>query len=149
MFQLMSVLPHVNALLNSLSAAFLIIGFVFIRKREIRSHRKCMLTAFLCSVVFLSSYLLYHSLRAYYFHIGPTKFLGQGIIRPVYFTILTTHTFLAVLVVPFILVAVWRALHSEFEKHRKIAVWTFPIWLYVSVTGVVVYVMLYHLYPAG
>jgi putative membrane protein len=148
MFQLMSVLPHVNAFLNATSGVFLLAGFYFIRKRDVDAHRRCMLTAFIASSVFLISYLTYHSLRAYYFHIGPTRFLGQGLIRPVYFTILISHTILAVVIAPFILVTLARALKRRFSDHRRIARWTYPIWLYVSVTGVFVYLMLYQIYPA-
>jgi uncharacterized membrane protein YozB (DUF420 family) len=148
MYQLMSVLPHLNACLNSLSGIFLLAGFYFIRNHKIESHRKCMLTAFIASSIFLASYLTYHSLRAYYFHIGPTRFTGEGWIRPVYFTVLITHTILAVVIAPFILVTLSRALKGRFIVHAKLARWAFPVWLYVSMTGVFVYVMLYQVYAA-
>src|SRR4051812_37820549 len=147
MFNLVSVLPHLNACLNSLSFLFLLAGFYFIRKRQIGSHQLCMKIAFGSSVIFLICYLLYHSLRAYYFHIGPSKFMGTGWIRPVYFAILLTHTVLAALVAPLALVVIIRALTGRFPQHAKLARWTLPVWLYVSFTGVVVYVLLYHLYP--
>jgi putative membrane protein len=141
-------LPHVNALLNMTSGLFLIAGFVFIRRRRIRAHRASMLAAFIASTVFLISYVLYHSLLAYYLGQGPTKFKGEGLIRPVYFAILISHTILAVVVVPFILITLIRGLRRQDDKHRRIARWTLPLWLYVSVTGVAVYLFLYQLYPA-
>ena len=141
-------LPHINAILNTTSGLFLIAGFIFIRRRQIAAHRASMLAAFVTSTVFLVSYVLYHSLLAYYLGQGPTKFKGEGFIRPVYFTILLTHTILAVVVVPFILITLFRGLKRQDEKHRRIARWTFPVWLYVSVTGVMVYLFLYHLYPS-
>ena len=106
-----------------------------------------MLSASIISAIFLCSYITYHSLRTYYFGLGPTKFTGEGIARPIYFTILTSHTILAVLVTPFVLLTLWRALKGRFDKHKKIARLVYPIWLYVSVTGVVVYLMLYQIYP--
>ena len=134
-----SSLPALNAALNSLSAVFLLAGFLFIKSRNPRAHRACMLTAFGCSILFLISYLIYH------YQVGSVPFQGQGWIRPVYFTILLTHTILATAVVPLALITLTRALRERFDAHRRIARWTFPIWLYVSVTGVVVYWMLYWL----
>ncbi len=140
-------LPEVNATLNGISAVFLLTGFVMIRSGKIFAHRICMLTAFTCSTVFLCGYLYYHAM------IGVVRFGGEGWVRPVYFTILTTHTILAVIIVPLVLITLTRALRSNFPRHRAIAVWTFPLWLYVSVTGVIVYWMLYRLYtprmPSG
>jgi uncharacterized membrane protein YozB (DUF420 family) len=141
-------LPHVNAILNTTSGLFLIAGFVFIRRRQIAAHRKSMLAAFSASTVFLISYVLYHSLLAYYLGQGPTKFTGEGFIRPVYFVILLSHTVLAIAVVPFVLITLFRGLKRQDEKHRRIARWTFPLWLYVSITGVLVYLFLYHFFPA-
>ena len=141
-------LPHVNAILNTTSCIFLIAGFIFIRRRRIAAHRASMLAAFIASIVFLISYVLYHSLLAYYLGQGPTRFRGEGFIRPVYFTILMTHTILAVVIVPFVLITLRRGLRRQDEKHRRIARWTLPLWLYVSVTGVLVYLFLYQLYPA-
>jgi uncharacterized membrane protein YozB (DUF420 family) len=143
------VLPHLNALLNTLSGLLLLTGFLLIRRRNIKAHRRCMLAAFITSTIFLVSYVVYHSLLAYYFKQGPTRFTGQGLARPIYFTVLISHTILAVAVVPFILLTLFRALRGQFDKHLRIARWTFPIWLYVSITGVIVYLMLYHLYPSG
>ena len=132
-------LPALNAALNSLSAVFLIAGYLFIRAKNRDSHRACMLAAFFCSTLFLISYLVYH------FQVGSVGFKGQGWIRPVYFTILITHTILATAVVPLALITLVRALRERFDAHRRIARWTLPIWLYVSVTGVVIYLMLYGL----
>ena len=134
-----SQLPTLNAALNSLSAVFLIIGFFLILSRRISAHRACMLSAFVCSSLFLISYLIYH------YQVGSVPFKGQGWIRTVYFAILLTHTVLAAGVVPLALITLVRALTQKFPAHRRIARWTFPIWLYVSVTGVVVYWMLYRL----
>jgi uncharacterized membrane protein YozB (DUF420 family) len=134
-----SQLPTVNAALNSLSAVFLLGGYLFIRAKRRNAHRVCMLSAFGCSILFLISYLIYH------FQVGSVPFKGQGWIRPVYFTILITHTILATSVVPLALITLFRAVRERFAAHRRIARWTFPIWLYVSVTGVVVYLMLYRL----
>ena len=144
----LSIFPHLNAALNATSGVFLLLGFYFIMKRDIRRHKRSMLTALSVSALFLISYVTHHALRSYYFGIGPTKFTGEGLIRPIYFTILTSHTILAALVGPFILIAVWNALKGRFDKHKRIARLVYPVWLYVSVTGVAVYVILYHLYPA-
>ena len=145
---LLPLFPHVNAILNASSAIFLLAGFYFIRSRQIEKHRACMLTAAGISTLFLVSYLSHHALRTYYFGLGPTRFTGQGLARPVYFTILTSHTILAALVAPMVLLTVWRGLKGQFDKHKKIARLVFPVWLYVSVTGVIVYILLYHAYPA-
>jgi uncharacterized membrane protein YozB (DUF420 family) len=143
---LLQILPHLNAALNALSGIFLITGFYFILRKNVGMHRLFLLSAVGTSSLFLFFYLLYHALRTYYFGLGPTRFTGEGLSRPVYFTILTSHTILAALVAPFVLVTLRRALKGRFDAHRKLARLVFPVWLYVSVTGVVVYVMLYHLY---
>lgn len=145
--ELLSVFPHLNASLNALSGVFLVAGFYFIRKRQIEKHRACMLIAVTVSLLFLVSYLTHHALRTYFFGLGPTRFTGEGLIRPIYFTILTSHTILAALVAPFVLVTVIRGLKGTFEKHKKLARIVFPVWLYVSVTGVIVYLLLYQFYP--
>ncbi len=137
-----SQLPHLNAILNATSGALLFAGYVFISRRKINAHRACMVSAFATSTVFLVSYLTYH-----YFH-GSTRFTGQGFVRPLYFSILISHTILAVVIVPLILITLFRAARGEFIKHRRIARWTFPLSLYVSITGVPVYLMLYQLYPS-
>lgn len=142
------IFPHLNAALNGLSGVFLVLGFYFIRRKEIAKHRASMLTAFTLSSLFLSCYITHHALRTYFFGLGPTKFTGEGAARIVYFTILFTHTVLATVIAPFILATLWRALKGKFEIHKKLARFVFPVWLYVSVTGVIVYLMLYHLFPA-
>ena len=140
-------LPAVNASLNGACTVLLLAGFAFIRSGKIRYHRACMIAAFVCSAVFLACYLYFH------FHAGVIRFGGHGAIRGVYLAILITHTMLAVVIVPLILITLWRALGEKFAAHRAIARWTFPLWLYVSVTGVIVYWLLYVAYtpiwPAG
>jgi uncharacterized membrane protein YozB (DUF420 family) len=145
---LLDIFPHLNASLNALSGLFLLTGFVLIRSKRQSAHKAAMLTAFIISSLFLISYVTHHALRSYYFGIGPTRFTGEGLIRPVYFTILMSHTVLAAVIGPFILLTLWRGMKGKFEKHKNLARLVFPIWLYVSVTGVLVYVILYHLYPA-
>ena len=135
------VLPHFNAFLNASSFVLLTSGYFFIRRRNVKAHRNCQIAALSASILFLISYVVYHS------HHGVTRFAGQGIARPVYFTILTTHTILAAVIVPFVIVTVRRAKRKDFLRHRSIARWTLPLWLYVSITGVIVYLMLYHFYP--
>jgi uncharacterized membrane protein YozB (DUF420 family) len=132
-----SQLPTVNAALNSLSAVFLFTGYLFIKAGKRSAHRLCMLSACASSTLFLISYLVYH------YQVGSVPFKGAGAVRVVYFAILISHTMLAAAVVPLALITLIRALRERFDAHRKIARWTFPIWLYVSVTGVVVYAMLY------
>lgn len=139
----LSFLPTLEAILNGASAVLLVTGYRFIRRKQVGVHRACMLAAVAASVLFLGSYVTYHALR------GTTRFLGQGWIRPLYFVILISHTILAAVIVPLVLVTLSRALRRDFDNHRKIARWTLPIWLYVSVTGVVVYLMLYHMNLAG
>lgn len=137
-----SSLPHLNAILNATSGVLLVIGYLFIRRRRINAHRNCLIAALIASTVFLASYLTYH-----YYH-GSTRFTGTGFVRPLYLGILLTHTVLAVVIVPFIIVTLRRAARGDFTRHRRIARWTFPMWLYVSVTGVIVYLMLYQIYPS-
>jgi len=145
---LLSVFPHLNAALNGMSAIFLLVGFTFIMRRDVARHRASMITASCLSGLFLISYLTYHGLRTYYFGLGPTRFTGEGLSRPVYFTILTSHTILAALVAPFVVWTLWRGLKGNYEKHRRLARLVFPVWIYVSITGVVVYLMLYQIYPS-
>lgn len=137
-----AVLPHLNACLNATSGVLLLTGFYFIRRGRVTAHLRCMTAALVVSIVFLVSYLVYH------YHHGSTRFAGQGPVRPFYFTLLLTHTVLAVVIVPLVAVTITRALRGDFARHRRIARWTFPLWLYVSVTGVLVYLMLYQLYTA-
>ena len=132
-----NALPHVNAILNGLSAILLLSGYACIRRKKKQAHRAFMLSAAAVSALFLVSYLAYHA------HSGLIRFRGQGWVRPVYFSILTTHTILAATVLPLAVTTLLFAFGEKFNRHRRIALWTFPIWLYVSVTGVVVYVMLY------
>jgi len=133
-----SFLPLLNAILNGASGIFLAVGYVFIRRRQIRLHRLCMLSAFGLSSLFLVSYVIYHALA------GSTRFTGEGLIRPIYFTILISHIILAAVVLPLALTTLFRAWQRTFRQHRRIARWTLPLWLYVSASGVLVYVMLYH-----
>lgn len=132
-------LPTVNATLNGIAAVLLVIGWVLIRRGRIRAHRAAMLAAFGCSILFLVSYLIYH------YQVGSVGFQGQGPIRTVYFTVLLTHTVLATAVPILAVITLTRAFRRQFPRHRAIARWTLPIWLYVSVTGVVVYWMLYRM----
>jgi uncharacterized membrane protein YozB (DUF420 family) len=140
----LSALPAVNATLNGTSGIFLVAGYSFIRRGKMFPHKVCMLSAFCCSALFLACYVYFH------LHAGIIRFGGQGWIRPVYFTLLTTHTILAVVIVPLVLITLSRALREKFDRHRAIARWTFPLWLYVSVTGVIIYWLLYIAYnPIG
>ena len=134
---MLSHFPAIDATLNAASAVLLTFGFYFIRRRNIPAHRTCMLSAFATSTLFLICYLTYH-----YFH-GVTRFSGHGFIRSFYLGLLGTHTILAVVIVPLALTTLYRAWRERFGPHRRIARWTLPLWLYVSVTGVVVYLMLY------
>lgn len=132
-------LPSINACLNATAAVLLVWGFTLIRRKRIAQHRKVMITAFCVSCAFLAGYLVYHA------EVGTVRFAHTGTIRTVYLSILGTHTVLAAAVPVLAIVSLKRGLAARFDKHRQIARWTLPIWLYVSVTGVVVYVMLYHL----
>ena len=135
-----SQLPALNAVLNGTAAVLILIGIYLIKTGRQRAHRAVMISAFTASSLFLVSYLTYHA------HIGSKHFPGTGTARTVYFSILLTHTILAAVVVPMVLMTLTRGLKGRFDRHRPIARWTYPVWLYVSVTGVVIYVMLYHLY---
>ncbi len=144
---LLQIFPHLNATLNALSSVLLLLGLYFILSKQVHRHRFCMLSACALSAVFLLSYITYHALRTYYYGLGPTKFTGEGIIRPIYFTILTSHTILATAIGPFVIMTLRRALKGRYDAHKRIARLVYPVWLYVSTTGVVVYVMLYQIYP--
>ena len=135
-----AIFPAVNATLNGSSAVLLLIGRWFIGRGRISIHRAFMIAALVTSSAFLVSYLYYHA------HVGSVHFQGQGWSRPVYFSILISHTILAAVVVPMVIITLSSALRERFDRHRAIARWTFPVWMYVSVTGVIVYVMLYHLF---
>ena len=130
-------LPAVNAALNALSGILLVAGYVLIRRRRIEQHRRVMIAAFIASSLFLISYIVYHA------QVGSVRFTRQGFVRPLYFTILITHVTLAAVVLPLAIVTLSRGLRARYVQHRVIARWTLPIWLYVSVTGVLVYVLLY------
>ncbi len=132
-------LPALNATLNATSALLLFIGWILIRRGRRAQHRAVMIAAVCTSVLFLISYLTYHA------QVGSVRFTKQGLVRTLYFTILLTHTILAVVIVPMVLVTLSRGLSKKYDRHRAIARWTLPLWLYVSVTGVVVYFMLYRL----
>jgi putative membrane protein len=140
-------LPAVNACLNGLSAAFLSAGYYFIRHKNQAAHRNCMLAAFAASALFLACYITYHGYVAYYLHKGPTVFKEPAGFRPIYLAILLTHSVLAVVILPLALITLWRALRQRFERHKKIARWTWPLWMYVSVTGVLIYLLLYQIFP--
>lgn len=143
MADFISYLPHVNACLNGTSAILLFTGYSFIRARNVVAHRACQIAALVVSLLFLASYLTYH------YHHGSTRFLGTGLARPIYFTVLTSHTILAIVIVPLVTLTFYRAFRGDFSRHRRIARITLPLWLYVSITGVIVYIMLYQIYPHG
>jgi len=136
-------LPTLNATLNLLATVLLLVGYRYIRAGRIEAHRTCMLAAFGCSVLFLLSYLVYHA------YVGSVPFPGTGWVRGFYFAVLISHIILAAFVPWLAIVTLYRGLKMERERHRRIARWTFPIWIYVSITGVVIYVMLYVLYDAA
>jgi len=135
-------LPAVNGTLNGLSAILLTAGYVFIKKKNMRAHRNCMIGAFVTSVIFLMCYLTYH---IFVHHV--TIFKNPAWFRPIYLTILFTHLVLAIAIVPLVLMTLNRAFKERFELHKKIARWTWPLWMYVSVTGVAVYLILYQIFP--
>lgn len=140
-------LPAVNAALNALSAVFLSVGFYFIKRQNQRAHRNCMLAAFITSVLFLVCYITYHAYVAYVLKRGPTIFRDPTWFRPIYLAILLTHTLLAIVIVPLVLISIWRAIKGRFAEHKRIARWTWPIWMYVSITGVLIYYLLYVKFP--
>ena len=132
-------LPAVNASLNAISTVLLLTGYVFIRRGERQKHKACMIAAMVTSTLFLTSYVIYHA------QVGSVPFKGTGWIRTVYFAVLIPHVILAAAIVPPILITASRGLSAKYDKHRRIARWTLPLWLYVSITGVIVYLMLYQL----
>jgi uncharacterized membrane protein YozB (DUF420 family) len=135
-----AMFPAIDASLNGTSAVLLLIGRGFIKRGRMAAHRAVMIAALASSTIFLACYLYYH------WQVGSVHFQGQGWSRPVYFSILISHTILAAAIVPMIIVTLSRALRERFDRHRAIARWTYPLWMYVSITGVVVYFMLYHLF---
>ncbi len=136
-----SDLPALNASLNAISTVFISAGWYAIRRNYWRQHIACMIAALLTSIAFLVSYLTYHA------HAGSVRFTAQGIVRPIYFTILLTHVLLAFVILPLVIVTVVPVFRRRWDKHRRLGRWTMPIWLYVSVTGVIVYLMLYRWFP--
>lgn len=136
-------LPALNAALNATAAVLLAVGLGLVKRRRFTAHKVCMLSAFAVSMLFLVSYLVYHA------HVGSVRFTGTGLVRPLYFGVLVTHTILAALVPFLAVVTLTFGLRARYARHVRIAKWTLPIWLYVSVTGVIVYLMLYRLYPAA
>lgn len=136
-------LPHVNAALNALSIVFLSFGYAYIRSGQREKHRACMLAAVAVSAAFLVTYLIYH------FNSGLARFGGEGWVRPLYFTILIVHVLVAVVITVMVPITLFRALAGRFDRHRRIARWTWPLWMYVAVSGVVVYVMAIHMFPYG
>lgn len=135
-----NTLPHLNALLNAVTMLLLVVAFVLIRQRRITGHRRAMIGAIAVSALFLVSYLTYH------FSAPIFVFRGEGAVRPVYYALLISHVVLAAIVTPMILMTAWRGLNRLDERHRALARWTWPLWMYVSVSGVVVYALLYHVY---
>ena len=142
-----SDLPLVNAVLNSGAAVFLLAGYACIRRRRVSAHRNCMLTALTLSALCLTSYVYYHYSMQRLHGEAHTRFVNPAWFRPIYLTILVTHLIAAVVIVPMVLVTVIRALRERFDQHRRIARWTWPLWMYVSVTGVIIYVLLYQIFP--
>jgi uncharacterized membrane protein YozB (DUF420 family) len=140
-------LPAVNACLNGLSAVFLGVGYTLIKQNRRKAHRGFMLGALITSTLFLICYLMYHGYLAYVLHRGPTRFLEPAWFRPIYLFVLLTHTLLAIAIVPMVLITLSRGLRARFDKHRVIARWTWPLWMYVSVTGVAIYFLLYEIFP--
>jgi putative membrane protein len=135
-----AIFPVIDAVMNGISTLLLLVGHSFIKSGRIAAHRAFMIAALISSSIFLASYLYFH------YHVGSVHFQGRGWARPVYFTILISHFTLAALIVPLVILTLIRALREQFDKHRAIARWTYPLWLYVSVTGVIVYFMLYHIF---
>ena len=135
-------LPFINACLNGLATVFLTLGFVFIKKGNKIAHRNCMISAFVTSAVFLACYLTYHINTS-----AVTRFVEPAWFRPIYLVLLLTHVVLAVVILPLIFITLSRALKERFEQHRKIARWTWPLWMYVSITGVLIYLLLYQVFP--
>jgi putative membrane protein len=133
-------LAPLNAVLNATAFVLLVAGFIFIKRKQVAAHRACMISALIVSALFLLSYLTYH------YHVGEVRFSGTGWVRPLYFLILIPHVTLAGVIVPLALVTAYFALKTRFPTHKKIARWTWPLWIYVSVTGVIIYFMLYQLY---
>jgi putative membrane protein len=140
-------LPAVNGTLNGLSAVLLSAGYVFIRRKNRTAHRNCMIAAFVSSTIFLGCYITYHSYLGFVLHRGPTRFVDPAWFRPIYLAILISHTLLAIAILPLVFMTLSRAVKQRYDLHRKIARWTWPLWMYVSVTGVLIYFLLYQIFP--
>ena len=138
--EIIPYLPHFQAMLNTLAALFLGAGYYFIRAQNRSAHRNCMITALAISSVFMVSYLTYHA------EVGYMPFAGEGIIRPFYFTMLASHVILAAVIVPMVLITVFYAIRGNFNMHPRVARWTLPVWFYVSVSGVLIYILGFHIY---
>ena len=138
--EIIPYLPHLQAVLNTCAALLLATGYYYIKKDNRSAHKRCMIMALLVSTVFMISYLTYHA------EVGYTPFNGQGIIRPFYFTLLASHVILAAVIVPLVLITAYFAIRGNFDKHPRIARWTLPLWFYVSVSGVLIYVLGFHIY---
>lgn len=145
--ELLKIFPHLNAALNATSCIFLILGLISILTKRVHLHRACMLSASSISALFLVCYVTHHIIRTSVYGLGPTRFTGEGLSRPIYFTILTSHTILAAVVAPFIIATLRLALKGRYDAHKRIARLVYPVWLYVSLTGVIVYLMLYQFFP--
>ena len=139
---MIQILPHILAILNITAICLITISFYQIRQHNRTAHKNLMLAALLISIIFMAIYLFYHSL------VGNVKFTGEGIIRPIYFSILISHVILASFIIPLILVTISFSLRKKFEAHKRIVRWTLPIWLYVSVTGIIIYILAFHIYPS-
>ena len=140
-------LPAVNACLNGLSAILLGVGYYHITHKNVLAHRYCMVGAFVASTLFLACYITYHSYLGFVLHRGPTVFKNPAWFRPIYLAILLTHTLLAIVILPMAIITLVRALKQRFDQHRRIARWTWPVWMYVSITGVLIYLLLYQVFP--
>lgn len=137
---MIKILPSINAIFNLLSLSFLLLGFLSIKKKQVKRHKIFMISAFVSSTLFLIGYLVYH------YNAGVTRFQGQGVWRLIYFSVLSSHTFLAVLALPMAVITLMLAVLGKFDKHPKVARLTLPVWMYVSATGVLIYLMLYHFF---
>ena len=141
--EIIPYLPHFQAILNTSAALLLGLGYYYIKNQNREAHQKCMITALLISTVFMVSYLTYHA------EVGYTPFTGQGIVRPFYFTLLASHVILAAIIVPMVLTTAYFAITGNFDKHPRLARWTLPLWFYVSVSGVLIYILGFHVYTAS
>ncbi len=140
--EIFSVLPHIQVALNITAISLLCLGYYFISQNNRNAHKFCMLSAIAVSMLFLTCYLYYHA------HVGHVPFAGHGFIRPVYFTILISHLILATCIIPLVIISLYFAIKKNFSSHKRITRWLFPIWIYVSLTGIIVYLLVFNFYPA-